>query len=248
MKAIVKLELRKSVQDKGLVFWTFILPVIFTILFISIFTATVEEQMKQEVIVSIVPGYTVMFVFFIIISMGTSFINDRDTGLIARLASTPLPPMQYLLGKWLPFALIVLIQIVVLQTFGKVVYTIPIEQPIFLFILAIALTFCTTGIGLAISVIIRTNNMGIAITQIIALVGALIGGLWIPFDMMPDFFQQIGTITPQYWAHDGFKHAMTGTLTSVSLLRSVSVLLGYGILGLIVSLISYPAFLHRAKN
>src|SRR5690625_2297314 len=100
MKAIVKLELRKSVQDKGLVFWTFILPVIFTILFISIFTATVEEQMKQEVIVSIVPGYTVMFVFFIIISMGTSFIKDRDTGLIARLASTPLPPMQYLLGKW----------------------------------------------------------------------------------------------------------------------------------------------------
>ncbi len=90
--------------------------------------------------------------------------------------------------------------------------------------------------------------MGIAITQIIALVGALIGGSWIPFDMMPDFFQQIGIITPQYWAHDGFKHAMTGTLTPVSLLRSVSVLLGYGILGLIVSLISYPTFLHRAKN
>ncbi len=248
MKSIFTLEMRKNVQDKGLVFWTFILPVIFTVLFISIFTATVEEQMKAEVIASIVPGYTVMFVFFIIISMGTSFINDRDTGWIARLASTPLPPLKYLIGKWLTFSLIVLIQIIVLQTFGKVVYTIPIEQPIFLVILAIALTLCTTGIGLAISVIIRTNNMGIAVTQIIALVGALIGGLWIPFDMMPAFLQKIGTVTPQYWAHDGFKQAMTGTLSFNDLFRSLGVLLGYGILGLVVSFVSYPAFLQRAKN
>jgi|SRR5690625_548378 len=248
MTTIFTLEMRKSSQDKGLIFWTFILPIVFTVLFIAIFTGTVDEQMKEEMITSIVPGYTVMFVFFIIISMGTSFLQDRDNGWIARLTSTPLSPMQYLLGKWLPFSIIVLIQIIVLQTFGKVVYTIPIEQPVFLLLLAIALTLCTTAIGLAIAVIIRTNNMGIAITQIIALVGALIGGLWIPYELLPDFLQKIGAFTPQYWAHDGFMQAMAGTLTIQGLLKSTGVLLGYSACSLLIAYLAYPRFLQRAKH
>ena len=248
MRAILKLEMLKNIQDKGLIFWTFILPIIFTVLFISMFTSGVEASIKEEMITSIVPGYTVMFVFFIMISMGNSFIDDRDKGLVARLASTPLTPLQYVAGKWIAFMIIVAIQIIVLQTFGKLVYTIPIQQPISLAIIAIALTFCTTGIGLALSIVIKTNNMGIAITQVIALVGAMIGGLWMPLEMMPDFFQMISRVTPQYWAHIGFKEAMSGTITISSLLLSSVILIGFGCLGLIISLVAYPTFLRRAKN
>lgn len=248
MKTVFTLEMHKNIQDKGLIFWTFILPILFTVLFIAVFTGTVDEQIKDEVITSIVPGYTVMFVFFIIISMGTSFIYDRDNGWVARLASTPLPSLQYIIGKSLSFALVVVIQIIVLQTFGKIVYTIPIEQPIYLLLLTLALTSCVIGIGLAISVMIRTINMGIAITQIIALVGALVGGLWIPFDMMPDFLQKIGSATPQYWAHFGFKQAMSGTLSVIDLFKVIAVLLGYSFVGFFSAYLIYPNFLKRAKN
>src|SRR5699024_6354738 len=171
MKNVFTLEMRKNMQDKGLIFWIFVLPIVFTVLFISVFTSTIDEKMKDDVITSIVPGYTLMFVFFIIISMGTSFIHDRDTGWIARLASTPLPSLHYLIGKCVSFFLVVLIQIIMLQIFGKILYTIPIELPVFLLLLALALTSCVIGIVLVISVTIRTYNMGIAITQIIALVG-----------------------------------------------------------------------------
>src|SRR5690625_7806775 len=87
---MLRLELKKHLQDRGLLFWMILLPIIFTVLFISVFTSGVDESTKQDVIVSIVPGYAVMFVFFIIISMVTSFIKDRDLGMVARLASTPL--------------------------------------------------------------------------------------------------------------------------------------------------------------
>src|SRR5699024_7329903 len=163
MKNVFTLEMRKNMQDKGLIFWIFVLPIVFTVLFISVFTSTIDENMIDDVITSIVPGYTVMFVFFIIISMGTYFIHVLVIVWIARLASTPLPSLHYLIGKSLSFFLVVLIQIIVLQTFGKIVYTIPIEQPVFLLLLALALTSCVIGIGLVISVTIRTNNMGIAI-------------------------------------------------------------------------------------
>src|SRR5699024_10470326 len=174
MGSVTLLELKKNIQDRGLLFWAIILPILFIVLFISVFTSGQEDVMKDEVILSIIPGYTVMFVFFIIISMCSSILKDQNKGMVARLASTPLRPVKYLMGKWFPYMLVVMIQIVILFIFGKLVYNVPFEQPIQLFLLSICLTFCVTGIGLAIAVIVKTENMGLAITQVIALGGAVL--------------------------------------------------------------------------
>lgn len=248
MKHVFRTEMLKNIQDKGLIFWTLLLPIIFTVLFIAIFTANVDEADQAAVTTSIVPGYAVMFVFFIMISMGTSFLEDRDKGMIARLAGTPLTPLQYVSGKWMAYLLIVLFQIIILQMFGRIVYTIPIEQPFFIMIVSFTLAFCATGLGIALSVLIRTNNMGIAITQVVALGGAIIGGLWMPLDMMPDFIQKLSRLTPQYWAHIGLKEAMAGTATYQDTIISAVILVGFGCFGLLVSVLAYPAFLRRAKN
>lgn len=248
MKAVFKMELIKNSQDKGLYFWTFILPILFIVLFITIFTTGIEGDLKDQVITSIVPGYAVMFVFCIMISMGYSFIEDANKGMVARLASTPLSPNAYLIGKWIPYIVIVLIQIVILLLFGKVVYNIPLEQPLLLSILVIILAFSITGMGLALALLIRTNNMGVAITQVVALGGALLGGLWIPFDMMPSTLQNIGKFTPQYWAHDAFKEAMIGTLDHADFLITSLVLLSFGCIGFILAWLAYPNFLKRAQH
>src|SRR5690625_2217311 len=152
MFAMLLLELKRNLQDKGLLFWMILLPIIFTVLFIEVFTSGVNDTAaKQNITTSIVPGYTVMFVFFIIISMVSSFLKDRDLGMVARLASTPLTTKSYLIGKWIPFMIIVWIQIVILLTFGKIMYHVPLEQPLFIFILSVILSFTTTGIGLLIA-------------------------------------------------------------------------------------------------
>lgn len=248
MTAIFKMELIKNAQDKGLYFWTFVLPIIFMIMFISIFTSGTMADSKDQVILSIVPGYTVMFVFFIMISMCFSFIKDNENGMIARLASTPLPSYSYLMGKWMTYMIIVMIQIMVMFIFGKVVYNIPLEQPIFLLFLAIILTLSITGMGVALSLIVRTANMGIAITQVITFSGAVIGGLWMPLEMMPGIIQKIGKFTPQYWAHDAFKQAMSGILSFTDLMMSSLILLGFGCIGFLIAWILYPRFLNRAKS
>ncbi|WP_164670838.1 ABC transporter permease [Virgibacillus doumboii] len=248
MNAMINLELKKNLQDWGLLFWTLILPIIFTILFISVFTFGADETASRQIILSIVPGYTIMFVFFIMIAMTESFIKDRNIGMVARIASTPLSPYLYLLGKWLSYMYIVFIQIVILLLFGKLVYNIPLEQPVHLLILSAILTFSVTGLGLALAVIVKTNNMGIALTQIIALGGAMLGGLWMPVDMMPDILQIISRFLPQYWAHQAFQNAMAGTIGYTDLLQTSLILLGFGLAGFIAALLYYPNFLKRAKG
>ncbi|HLR02688.1 MAG TPA: ABC transporter permease [Virgibacillus sp.] len=248
MRSLTILELKKKVQDRGLLFWTIILPILFTVLFISVLTSGEEAEMRDAIIVSIVPGYTVMFVFFIIISICSTILQDKNQGMIARLASTPLTRFEYLMGKWFPYMIVVMIQIVILFVFGKLVYNIPFQQPFQLFLLSICLTFCVTGVGIAIAMLIKTENMGIAITQVIALGGAVLSGLWMPIDMMPDFIQTLAHYLPQYWAHQAFQDGMNGTLAAGNLLRTSSILCGFGVAGFLIALIRYPAFLKRAKN
>lgn len=248
MKAMIQMEIRKNIQDKGLLFWMILLPIIFTVLFISFFTSGTEGVAKQQVITSIVPGYVVMFVFFIMISMVTTFIKDRDRGMVARLASTPLAPIYYLLGKWIPYLLIVSVQITILFIFGKIVYNIPIGKPLYVILISAFLTFTVTSLGLALALFVRTENMGIAITQLIALGGAMFGGLWMPIDMLPTFIQKLAKATPQYWAHQAYQEAMVQSLSASDLLLAMFILSCFGLGGLLLAYLQYPRFLQTAKS
>lgn len=248
MYAVMVLEMKKNIQDRGLLFWAIGLPILFTVLFIAIFTSGLEGAEQKDVILSIVPGYVVMFVFFIIITMVDRLMKDLDIGMTARLASTPLRQTAYLFGKWIPYMIVVFAQIIVLLAFGKLVYNIPMAQPVTLLIIALALTFTVTGIGLAIALIVKTFNMGLAITQILALGGALLSGLWVPVEFMPHFMQMISKIFPQYWAHQALQDAMSGGLNISGLLITVAILIGFGALGFGIALMRYPNFLKRAKS
>ncbi|MDV2687000.1 ABC transporter permease, partial [Alkalihalophilus lindianensis] len=96
--------------------------------------------------------------------------------------------------------------------------------------------------GLAMALTVNTENMGIAITQIIALGGAMLSGLWIPFEMMPNFMQTIGRFLPQYWAHQSFQDAMAGTTQVSDLLQTLGILFAFGLVAFIIAIIRYSYF------
>lgn len=248
MVAMFKFEMKKNLQDRGLLFWMIILPIAFIVLAVSVFASGEDGTMKQQMILSIVPGYVVTFVFFIMISMVTAFLKDRDLGMTARIASTPLSPQLYLLGKWIPYMFIVWMQIIILIVFGKVVYALPIEQPLFVLFLSIALSFTATGFGLALSLFVKSENMGIALTQVIAFGGAVLGGLWMPLDLLPDMIQKIAHVLPQYYAHQAFQDALYGTLTYKGFLQGEFTILAYGCAAFILGVIRYPYFLKQARG
>lgn len=248
MEAIIAMESKKYLQDRGLLFWMIILPILFTVIFISVFTSGVSDDVKTEVITSIIPGYAVMFVFFVMINMAETLLNDKNSGMIARIASTPLSPYKYLLGKWFPNLFVVLIQIVILFAFGKLVYDISFGQPFALLLISIVLAVTVTGLGLALALLVNSNNMAVALTQVIALGGAVLGGLWMPIDMMPSFIQNFANFLPQFWAHQAYQSALVGELEMIELAKSISILLAFGLAGFFLALIRYPHFLKKARG
>lgn len=247
MWALTVSELKKNIQDKGLWFWTFILPIVFIVGFFAIFSSSGDIE-HQALATQIIPGYTVMFSFYIMISIVIAFVKDRERGMVARIASTPLPINQYFIGKWIPFMIIVMIQIFVLFSFGVLVYDLPLGDFFALLILSLALSFISTSWGMAMAVLVKTENMGIAITQVIALGGAMLAGLWMPIDMMPTLIQNIAKFLPQYWALQGYQTILLENGGITDIWFSLFVLLAFGTVGGIVAILFYPQFLRQSNS
>ncbi len=207
-----------------------------------------ENATKLNYITQIVPGYTVMFVFFIMITMTNNFIKDRDSGMIGRLRSTPMRPLSYLVGMWVPSILIVLIQAITLLAFGHFVYDLHLGDLLSISLIVITLAICVTGIGLALALFLKSANQGVAFAQIITMGGAILGGLWFPIDMMPEFVQRIGKFVPQYWAQQGFQDVMLRDAHIGDIWLNLSILFAFGFVGLLIASLRYKRFLQNAVN
>jgi ABC-2 type transport system permease protein len=202
-----------------------------------------ENSAQGDAVTQYVPGFVVMFVFFIIITMVRGFFRDRESGMLARLRSTPMKPYQYLIGMWVPSILAVLVQCMVLLTFGKIVYNVNLGDLLAISLIVIGLAICATGIGLTICMLVKSENQGTAYTQIITMGGAIVAGLWFPFEIMPDFAQAIGKFTPQYWAQHGFQDVMIRGMNTADIGMTLLVLTAYGAAGLGVALLRYKRYL-----
>ncbi|KGA98156.1 ABC transporter permease [Alkalihalobacillus alcalophilus ATCC 27647 = CGMCC 1.3604] len=246
MWAVAQMEAKKQFQDKSLVFWTLILPFIFIVGFMFIFGNNAPD--REQVVNQIITGFSVFFPIFIIISIVISFVKDREKGLVARLASTPLSVPGYFVGKLLPFVVIVFLQVVVLSLIGIFIYGLTIAQPFLYFLIALCLAFMVTSWGIGISVFSKTENTGLVITQIIAFAAAILGGLWMPFEILPEAVQTVGKFLPQYWTHQSLISAVTVGPSSVSLGMTFLLIFIYTIIGMTVALAGYKRFLSQSKN
>src|SRR5699024_11760630 len=96
---------------------------------------------------------------------------------------------------------IVLIQISGLMLLGKIVYQIPFAQPIYLITTAIILSMTVTSMGVLLSLLMQSSHVGIAVTQIIALGGAVLGGLWLSIELFLVIIYNICYFIPHYSTH-----------------------------------------------
>ncbi|GIO11900.1 hypothetical protein J19TS2_14550 [Cohnella xylanilytica] len=199
-------------------------------------------------VTQVVPGYTVMFVFFVIISMIRRFIGDKTTGMTARLRTTRMTPIGYLLGMWLAYLVVALAQCSVLLAFGHFAYDVQLGDLGAIAALVITLAVCGTGIGLAICMLVRGENQGMAFTQLLTMGGAVLGGLWFPVEYMPKAMKTVSHFVPQYWAQKAFQDIMVRGDHLAGILPSLAALAAFAAAGLLVALLRFRGFMKSALD
>ncbi len=152
-----------------------------------------------------VPGNAVLFGFFLALTVGISFIEERRSGTFRRLLAAPVRRSTILLTKLGPFYVIGLLQMAFLFGIGAFVFGMTIGGSVIALVaLTAVVELAAVSLGLLIASFAGTERQVGAIGSVCLLVMGLLGGGMVPRPLMPATMQSIGLFTPHAWALEGY--------------------------------------------
>ena len=110
---------------------------------------------------------------------------------------TPITPKEFILGKTLPFALISLVDVVLITLVGVFWFEVPIHGSLWLLLVATSLYLMTTlGMGLFISTVSRTQQQAMMSAFFFQFPAVLLSGFVFPIANMPEVVQWLTYLNP----------------------------------------------------
>ncbi len=173
------------------------------------------------------PGYTVMFVFFIVLALANSILTEKQEGTFRRLLAAPLSKAALLGGKLLPYYVIALLQVAIMFAVARLFFGMELGNVAGLALVTLALGAAATSLGLLVAALGKTYAQVSGIATLIILVMAALGGSMVPSYIMPQFMQDLARITPHSWAITGYQDILVRGLGPSDIFLESGVLLGF---------------------
>ena len=175
------------------------------------------------------PGTAIMFVFMFLLNIATLLVAEREQGTLQRLYTLPHPRWTILGGKLLGQYLYGLLEFTVLILFGALVGVEWGGNVPGIALIVLVFTLTATALGLALATVVRTSAQAENISLLLGLTLAPLGGAWWPLEIVPDFMQKIGHVSPIAWGMDAFGDLMFHGGGVVDILPELGVLLGMAV-------------------
>lgn len=209
----VRIEVQVFFRNRLAVFFTFLLPVMLTVIFGAVFTQKLRGPAGQSVsfrqyFVASMIAATIFSLSFSSIAIGTAI--EQNNGVVKRLAGTPLPRVSYVLGKLgqaLVTATIATILIIVIGVFG---YGLRLPSDagrwcVLLLVLVLGVVACTLA-GLAFTRLIRDAQTAPAFVQPVFLALLFISGIFFEVSKMPAGLRDVASVFPLKWMAQALRY------------------------------------------
>jgi ABC-2 type transport system permease protein len=145
-----------------------------------------------------VPGimaFLIMLVTLILTTM--AIVREREIGTMEQLIVSPMRPVELIMGKTIPFALIGYIDVLLVTGVGVFWFEVPIRGSLPLLLFATTLYLLSTlGIGLFISTISRTQQQAMMTMFFFFIPAILLSGFVFPIANMPEVVQYLSYADP----------------------------------------------------
>jgi ABC-2 type transport system permease protein len=224
------------------VFFTVIQPLIFLVIFVSIFgndtTVVAGHAIKRSTYY--VPGILAMAMatstFF---NLTISLTRMREGGVLKRLRGTPLPPWIFLAGRLGTSFVVAGLLVVLLSAVGRVAYGVALPSHtapgVILALMLAAGSF--SCLAFALTAFIPSVDAAPPIINVIILPLLFISGIFIPQDEIPAGMRQVADVFPIKHLFDalltGFDPATAGRGIRMG---DLAVIVAWGLVGLVVAL------------
>ena len=196
-----------------------------------------KVEQKMNSVQHNVPAWAIFGMFFMIMVIAESIINERIQGSWTRLKLIPGSQIQVLLGKTSFYILLAICQFFVMMMvglylmplFGLPSLHIPNNYHLLLW-MVFSIALCATALGILIGTIFRTTNQALPVAAISVVILSAVGGVWVPIEVLPPSLKAISVISPMRWALSGINNVLIreGGFSQL-ILPSGLLLLGSGI-------------------
>jgi ABC-2 type transport system permease protein len=124
-------------------------------------------------------------------------VRERELGTLEQLMVTPLRPLELVAGKALPFALIGIVDLVIVSVLAVLWFGVPFAGSPWLLLFATVLFLVPSlGLGLLISTTSQTQQEAFMASYLTLVPAILLSGFMVPVDSMPPFFRLLSLANP----------------------------------------------------
>ena len=131
-------------------------------------------------------------------------VREKESGSIYNIYSSTLSRGEFLIGKLAPYVGISILNALVLWMLAIWLFAVPFKgPPVFFFLATVMYVICTTGIGLVVSVLVRTQTAAMIVTAIFTIVPAVLySGILVPISSLTQAAQIIAHALPAMYYTD----------------------------------------------
>jgi ABC-2 type transport system permease protein len=223
-------------RNREAAFFTFFLPVIFFLIFGSIYgDSTISGIRGARFLEAGMIGYGVASTAFA--GLAITMVIRRESGVLKRVRATPLPPTTYLLAVLASTFISFLIQSVLIIAIGRVLFHVPIPDRLgSLFLALVVGAACFAALGLGLTGFVRSAEGSSAVVNFIYLPMAIISGTFFSPQHYPGFLKAIANVLPLTYFTRLTRDVMVYDQHVWADRRALAVVAAWGVAGLIVAI------------
>jgi ABC-2 type transport system permease protein len=164
------------------------------------FEVVVQRRYNPESVTAynIVPGLVATILTMTLVMMtALAMTREVERGTMETLLSTPVRPIEVMIGKLTPYVMVGIIQATIILTLARLLFGVPMAGGwpalilgLFLFIVG------SLSLGFLISTVARNQLQAMQMAMFYFLPSILLSGFLFPFRGMPTWAQWIGTAVP----------------------------------------------------
>jgi len=145
-----------------------------------------------------VPGIIGSLTVVLVVTL-TAFavVREREIGTLEQIMVTPIRPVEFILGKTLPFFLIGLFDVTLIAVVGSLWFQVPFRGHVAVLALgAVLFLLCMLGVGLLISTVSATQQQAMVTAFFVIMPTITFSGFGFPISTMPHWMQVMSYAIP----------------------------------------------------
>jgi ABC-2 type transport system permease protein len=181
-------------------------------------------------------GIAVMFLLFGAVGGAGSLLEEEESQTLERLMCSSLGMTRLLAGKWLLLTIVGVAQVTVMFAWAQAVFGVDLlgHLPGFA-VMTVVTAGAASSLALALAAACRTRAQLNAVAIVLILTMSALGGSMVPRYVMSGTMREIGWLTFNAWALDGYTKVFWRGLPLRALLPEVAVLVAAAVVLLLLA-------------